>query len=189
MGDQEEITVILQEVTDGSTEAYNALFPLIYDQLLDIAQMRMQREEQDHTYSRTDLVHEAYLHLVNMKGVTCQDRAHFFAIASRCMRQVLIDHARKKKAEKRGGNRKPATYLDEIMEVEQQADKLVNLDEALKRLSELNKRLAEVVECRYFGEMTIDDTACALGISESTVKRDWRKARGWLYKELKGSFV
>jgi RNA polymerase sigma factor (TIGR02999 family) len=185
MVDQEEITCILQEVTEGSREAYNTLFPLIYDQLLDIAQMQMRMEQPDHTYSRIDLVHATYLRLINVKGVAWQDRAHFFAIASRCMRQILIDHARKQKAEKRGGGVKPVAYLDDIVQIEQQADRLISLNKALKQLSKLNERLAEVVEYRYFGEMTIDDTARALGISTSTVKRDWNKARDWLYKELK----
>lgn len=182
-----ETTLILQEARDGSEEAYNKLFPLVYDQLRDIANMRIKREE-NHTFSKTDLVHEAYFKLVDIDSVAWQDRAHFYAIASRCMRQILISHARKKKAEKRGGNKEPVTYIDEIMEVERQADELINLDEALNQLQELNPRLAEVVECRYFGEMSIKDTAEALDISVSTVNRDWKKAKGLLYKELKGRF-
>jgi len=186
--DQSEITSILQEAADGSKQAYDSLFPLVYDQLLNIAQLRMRHENRNHTYSRTDLVHEAYFHLIDVDSISWQDRSHFFAIASRCMRQILIDYARKKKAEKRGGDKEPVTYLDEVMQIEQQANELINLDEALNRLANLNERMAKVVEYRYFGEMSIEATASALGVSISTVKRDWAKARGWLYKELKDRF-
>jgi RNA polymerase sigma factor (TIGR02999 family) len=183
-----EITSILQEAKEGSKKAYDSLLPVIYDQLKGIARLRMQREQPGHTYCRTDLVHEAYFQLINVENVDWQDRTHFYAIASRCMRRILIDHARKKKAEKRGGENKPVTYIDEFMEIREQADGLINLDEAMDKLAELNDRLAQVVECRYFGEMSVEDTATALNISVSTVKRDWAKARGWLYKELKGRF-
>ena len=187
MNDQTEITNILQEARDGSEQAYNKLFPLVYDRLKNIANIRI-KQEGDHTFSKTDLVHEVYFKLIDIESVEWQDRAHFFAIASRCMRRILITHARMKKAKKRGGNQDPVTYIDEIMEIERQAGDLINLDNALKELEELNPRLVEVVECRYFGEMTIEDTAEALDISVSTVKRDWTKARGWLYKELKERF-
>ena len=187
MPNTSEVTLILQEAKEGSEKAYNELFPLVYDQLKNIANMRIKRER-DHTYSTTDLVHEAYFELVDIENVDWQDRAHFYAIASRCMRRILINYARKKQADKRGGNKEPVTYIDEIMEVERQAEDLINLDDALNQLEELNPRLAEVVECRYFGEMSIEDTAEALDISVSTVKRDWTKARGFLYKELKGRF-
>ncbi len=182
-----EVTLILQEAKGGSKKAYEKLFPIVYDQLRNIANRRLNRER-DHTYSKTDLVHEAYFQLVDIDNVEWKDRTHFYAIASRCMRQILIDYARKKKAEKRGGGKESVTYIDEIMKVERQAEDLINLDDALNELEKLNPRLAEVVECRYFGEMTIEDTAAALYISESTVNRDWAKAKGWLYKELKGRF-
>lgn len=187
MSKPSDVTLILQEARKGSEKAYDKLFPLVYDRLKDIAYLRISRER-NHTYSKTDLVHEAYFQLVEIDNVNWQDRTHFYAIASRCMRRILIDHARKKKAQKRGGDSEPVTYLDEIMNVEHQAEELINLDAALEKLSELNPRLTEIVECRYFGEMTIEDTAEALGISVSTVKRDWAKARGWLYKELKNRF-
>lgn len=187
MSGTSKVTLILQESSGGSEKAYKELFPLVYDQLRDIANMRIQREH-NHTFSKTDLVHEAYFQLIDIEGIDWKDRAHFYAIASRCMRRVLIDHARKKKAEKRGGHQEPVTYIDEVMKVEREAEDLINLDDALNELAKLNPRLTKVVECRYFGEMTIEDTAEALGISVSTVKRDWNKARGWLYKELKGRF-
>ena len=188
MRDRSEITQILRRVKFGSTEAYNQLFPLVYDHLRDIAYRHMKNEEEGHTLSQTELVHEVYLKLISQSNVDWKDRAHFYAITSRCMRQILIDYARKKKSQKRGGSKEPLTYLDGIMRVERQVDDLINLDDALERLAKLNKRLAEVVEYRYFGEMSIEDTAEVMGISTSTVTRDWAKARGWLYKELKGRF-
>lgn len=187
MSTSSEVTLILQEAREGSEKAYQKLFPIVYEQLKDIAGMRINRER-NHTYSKTDLVHEAYFQLIDINNVEWKDRAHFYAIASRCMRRILIDYARKKRADKRGGKEEAVTFVDELMEVDQQVDDLINLDDALKKLEELNPRLSEIVECRYFGEMTIEDTAAALDISVSTVKRDWAKARGWLYKELKDRF-
>lgn len=182
---QSEVTYILKEAKGGSKKACDELLPLIYDKLLDIAHMRMSMESDNHTYCRTELVHEAYFQLINIDNVTWKDRTHFYAIASKCMRQILIDYARKKKAEKRGGDNNCITYVEEVMKIEKQADDLIELDDALKKLSLFNESMAEVVECRYFGEMSIDDTATALDISPSTVKREWAKARGWLYNELK----
>ena len=125
MSDTSNVTQILLEARSGSKQAYNKLLPLVYDRLKDIAYQRIKRES-DHTFSKTDLVHEAYFQLINIESVDWKDRTHFFAIASRCMRQILIDYARKKKAEKRGGDQKPSTYIDEIMVVEQQAENLIN---------------------------------------------------------------
>ncbi len=182
---QTEVTQILKSVNCGAKSACNRLLPLIYDKLLDIAQMRMQREQNDHTYCRTELVHECYFQLINIENVTWQDRSHFYAIASRCMRQILIDYARKKKAAKRGGAQKPLPFVEGVIKKDRQAEELIDLDDALNKLAVFDERLAQVVECRYFGEMSIEDTATALDISVSTVKRDWAKARGWLYRELK----
>lgn len=182
---QNEVTQILKDAKGGSKKAYDDLLPLIYDKLLDIAQMRMQQENQDHTYCRTELVHEAYFQLINVENVTWQDRTHFYAVASKCMRRILIDYARKKKAEKRGNDYRDVTYVDDYMLIDQQADELIELDMALNKLAMVSERMAEIVECRYFGEMSIADTATALDISPSTVKREWVKARGWLYNEIK----
>lgn len=185
MQDRSEITQILLRVKSGPSDAYNQLFPIVYDHLRALAYMHIKGEYGVQTLSQTELVHEVYLKLIDQSEINWKDRAHFYAIASRCMRQILIDYARKKKAQKRGQAKKPVTYLDGIMKIEQQIDDLINLDDALQQLAKLNKRLAEVVEYRYFGEMSIDDTAMVMGISTSTVIRDWAKARGWLYKELK----
>lgn len=184
-----EITQILKEVSDGSKEAYDRLFPIVYDQLRDIAYRRMKGERKNHTLTKTELVHETYLRLLGQAEMGWKDRAHFFAVASRCMRQILIDHARKKRAEKRGGGEQPATLIDEMVKAEQQADDLLNLDAAMNRLAKLNERLIEVVEYRYFGEMSIEETAEVMDVSISTVKRDWAKARGLLYNELKKTGV
>lgn len=180
-----EITQLLMEFKNGSKKAYDQLFPLVYEKLRQMAHYQLKREDRNHTYSKTDLVHEAYFKLINQNDVQWQDRAHFYAIAARSMRQILIDHARKKLADKRGGSGEPQTYIDEIMRVEHQAEELIHIDEALNRLADLDDRMAKVVEFRYFGEMTFEDIADVMDLSSRTVKRDWAQARGWLYKELK----
>lgn len=180
-----EITRLLQKVQNGSEQAYNELFPLIYEELKNLAFRNLLREKDDITISKTELVHEVYIKMINQEKVEFESRNHFMAIASRCMRQILIDHARKRKAEKRGGDKDEVTYVDELIKAEEQADKLVDIDKKIRELSELNERLAKIVEMRFFGEMTVRAIADVLDLSERTVKRDWAKARGWLYKELK----
>lgn len=188
MGQQSEVTQLLVQLNSGK-KVYDELYPLIYEELRKLAYMRMRREAADHTLSKTELVHEAYLKMIDQTQTDFSNRSHFLAIASRCMRQILIDYARKKNAKKRGGKQKDLTYIDELSNAQNyKAKELIDIDEALTRLAQLNQRLSDVVEMRFFGEMTIDETAEALGVSKSTVKRDWIKARGWLYKELKGSF-
>lgn len=181
-----EITTLLLKLKQGSDEAYEELFPLVYKELKHLAHSKLQKERDDITFTETELVHEVYLKMVKQKELNAIDRNHFMAIAARCMRQILIDHARKKKREKRGGDKEEVTYIDKLLKVRHQADELINLDEKLKELAELNQRLADVVELRFFGRLSIYDTAQALDVSESTIKRDWAKARGWLYKELEG---
>lgn len=180
-----KITQLLIKFRNGSRESYNQLFPLVYDRLKQIACRQLSGEKAGHTYSKTDLVHEAYFRLINQNEVNWQDRAHFYAIAAKSMRRILIDYARKKCAEKRGGKKHDRTFIDEIMNIEKQAEELINIDEALDKLADLDDRMAKVVEFRYFGEMTFDDIAGVLNLSARTIKRDWAQARGWLYKELK----
>jgi RNA polymerase sigma factor (TIGR02999 family) len=132
----------------------------------------------------TDLVHEAYFSLVGIEGVGWANRAHFLAIAARAMRQLLVDHARRRNAAKRGGGVVPLRVTSEQVGVDLGSDDLVALDEALDRLGELEPRLRQVVECRFFGGLTEEETAAALGVTSRTVQRDWAKARAWLYKEL-----
>lgn len=184
MNPKNEITQLLINSSDGSDKAYDELFSLVYDQLRDIAYRQMVREPAGHTFSKTDLVHEAYLKLINQDMVELNSRTHFFAIAARSMRQILIDHARKKMRKKRGGKMQNVTFIDEIMEVEHQAEELIEIDKAIDRLDEFDQRLAKIVELHYFGEMSFDAIAEVLNLTSRTVYRDWVKARGWLYKEL-----
>ena len=132
------------------------------------------------------MVHEAYLRLVDQTRVQWTDRKHFFGIASLAMRRILVDYARRHGAAMRGGNRRPVTLDEAAMSVDDRADTLVALDEALDRLRELDERLVRVVECRFFGGLTEEETAEALGVTARTVRRDWVKAKGWLYQELGG---
>ena len=180
-----DITALLIEYKNGSEEAYNKLFPMVYDQLKQHAYKELLYEHQDHTFSKTDLVHEVYIKLLNQKEANLVNRAHFFAIAGRCMRQILVDHARKKLTEKRGEGAPHQTYVDGLIGVEKEAQQIVSIDQCLKRLKELNERLVTIVEMRYFGEMNIDEIANVINLSPRTVKRDWAKAKGWLHKELK----
>lgn len=184
MKNTEELTQILNETSNGSKEAYDRVFPLVYEKMRHIASGRLRGERNGHTMTKTELVHEAYIKMIGQAGLPRKDRNHFFAIVSRCMRQILIDHARKLNADKRIGKKESITLIEELIKAEHQADNLLELDDALQRLAQLNPRLVEIVEYRYFGDMSIEDTAAVMNISVSTVKRDWAKARGWLYKEL-----
>lgn len=189
MGTGSKVTQLLVRLRKGEKGVFDQIYPLIYKKLHRMAHSHMARQNPNHTLSKTELVHEAYLKMIDQTQIEFNDKSHFLAIASRCMRQILIDYARKKQAEKRGGQDKDVTYIDELFSAEnKKAEELINLDAALEELSTLNERLAKVVEMRFFGEMTIEETAEALDVSKSTVKRDWMKSRGWLYKELKGKF-
>lgn len=188
MMDKSEITQLLHRLRDGENGVYDELYPLVYDELRGLAYSHLSGQW-EHTLSKTELVHEVYLKMIDQSDAEFEDRSHFFGIASRCMRQILIDYARKKKAEKRGGDQKDLTYIDELYKVQKQkADELIGIDEALNRLEQIDERLSHVVEMRFFGKMRVKDIAGVLDVSESTVNRDWRKARGWLFKELEGRF-
>lgn len=180
------VTKLLQKVQEGSNEAYDELFPLIYKELKRLAYSKLNQGWDNMTLSETALVHEVYIKIADQDSLTAKNKSHFMAIAARCMRQILIDHARKKKREKRGGNQRDITFIDELMEVHYQAEELIDIDAKLKELARIDERLAKVVELRFFGKLPIYQVAQVLDISKSTVKRDWDKARGWLYKELKG---
>ena len=182
---QKEITQLLLDLRTTGDKAYDELFPLVYDELKRLAYSKLQYESNDITLSETELVHEVYLKMIDQTKIKARDKNHFMAIAARCMRQILIDHARKKAADKRGGKQKDVTYIDKLLKVHHEAEELINLDNKLKELAELDDRMAEVVVLRFFGQMTVASTADVLNISKRTVKRDWAKARGWLYKEIK----
>lgn len=178
------ITEILLAGKESGRVDFDRLFPRVYDELRRIASRQLRRENEGHTLVATALVNEVYLKLVDHARVDWQDRAHFFAVAARAMRQVLVDHARKKGAEKRGGELHRTTLGDLGGEPELSRDELLALDEALRRLEELNERLCRVVELRFFAGLTEAEVAAALGTPKRTIQRDWTRARAWLYKEL-----
>jgi RNA polymerase sigma factor (TIGR02999 family) len=183
-----KVTELLRAWRQGDRAAEADLLPLVYGELRARAARALGRERSDHTLQPTALVHEAYLRLVGQEQVDWQDRAHFFAIAAKLMRQILIDHARRHGSAKRGGGREPVS-LEVVGEVAGQAPAadLLALDEALTRLARFDPAAAQVVELRYFGGLTVEETAGALGRSASTVVRQWRAARAWLWDELGGS--
>lgn len=175
------VTLLLQAARDGDDGALERIVPLVYDDLRAVARRHIQRERPGHTLGATGLVHESYMRLVGSAALHARDRAHFLAIASRSMRQVLVDHARRATAAKRGGELHHTTLTDGSASVELKPEELLALDSALESLDERQRR---VVECRFFGGMEESEIAEALGVSERTVRRDWVKARAWLYSVL-----
>jgi RNA polymerase sigma factor (TIGR02999 family) len=169
---------------DGDATALDRLLPLVYAELRRMAHRRLQGERPGHTLGTTGLVHETYLKLVDQTRIQWRDRAQFFQVASYAMRRILVDYARRHRALRRGGGLQRMSLDDEIPMAEP-GEALVALDEALDRLAGLNERLSQVVECRYFGGLTEKETAEALGVTARTVERDWVKARGWLFRELR----
>mgnify|MGYP006272802671 CR=1 FL=1 len=186
---RDDVTKLLTEVREGSEQAYHKLFSAVYGKLEDIAHQQLRFESNDHTFSTRDLVHELFLRMADKKDVIWENRSHFYGVVSICMKQLLVDHARKKLAQKRGGGYKHETYIDELVPGEKDAQKIINLDQALEQLKELDERMAQVVEHRYFGGLTIEQTADVLDVSKNTVKRDWKKARGFLYKIAKKDLI
>lgn len=177
-------TQLLRDMGDGRPDALDRLVPLVYDELRRIADAQLRRERPDHTLSTTALVHEAYLKLIDVTQIEWQGRAHFFAMAARQMRRILIDHARARGREKRGGGA-PLVSLDEAADVPVgDPESLLLVDAALEKLERLNERQCRVVECRCFVGLSVEETAEALGTSPTTVKRDWIVARAWLNREL-----
>lgn len=187
MGRQDEITQMLVQLTGGNRTVLGKLWPAVYDELRRVARGHLRGERNDHTLHTTALVHEAYLKLVKLDRISWQNRAHFFAIAARAMRTILVDYAVKRKAQKRGGDRQRVPLEDVELMSETRADDLLALDEALRGLEALDARWGQVVEYRFFGGLSIKETAEVLGISEATVARDWMQARAWLNRELKDS--
>jgi len=182
-GDREQITDLLLQIRGGNSEAMDRLLPLVYQELRRIAHRQLQGERPGHTLGTTGLVHEAYLKLVDQTRVDWRDRGHFFRAAAGAMRRLLVDYARGYRALRRGGGLQRISLGEDVAVVEQ-GEMLVALDEALERLAGLNERLSQVVECRFFGGLTEEETAEALGVTTRTVERDWAKARGWLHREL-----
>ena len=183
---REDITQLLRDMSRGQRDAPDRLIPMVYDELREIAHRQLRNERSGHTLSTTALVHEAYLRLVNVNQVQWKDRAHFVAVAARVMRRILVDYARARSRDKRGGDavRIPLTDVPDIAVAD---GDLIAFDGTLDRLEAINERLCRVVECRCFGGMSVDETAAALGTSPATVKRDWAFSRAWLNRELAGS--
>lgn len=180
-----EITAMLIELTEGNQDVVDRILPFIYDELRRLAGSYLRRERPDHTLQPTALVHEAYMKLIDQKKVQWQNRAHFFGIAAQVMRRLLMDHARKHLANKRGGDAEILPLEEEILVVSHdRSAELLALDDALERLSELDPPKARVVELRYFGGLSIEETAEVLGVSVPTVNRHWKMAKAWLYSEL-----
>jgi len=182
-----DITQLLIEYGEGDTAAMAELMPAIYDELHTIAHRHRLGERPDHTLNTTALVHEAYERLVKLDRIKWQNRAHFFAIAAQAMRRVLINYAVKRRAQKRGGGAQKVELQESMLLTDEQSEELLALDEALTRLKSMSERQHQVVECRFFGGLSIEETAGALGISSATVKRDWSVARAWLNRELSDS--
>ena len=180
------VTALLVRWREGDPQALEALMPLVYDELRRLAHYYLQRERPEHTLQSTALVHEAYLRLAGQNPPQWQNRAHFFGIAAHLMRQILVEYARGHNAAKRGSGAYKLT-LDEAMALPTKVDvDVVALDRALTELSELDAQQGRIVELRFFGGLTIEDTAEVLGISPATVKRDWTTARAWLHRAITG---
>ena len=186
MPEASEVTILLNRINDGDGKAPEELLPLVYGELRKLAHSYLQNERSDHTLQATALVHEAYIRLVDWEKVSWQNRAHFFAVAASVMRKILVDHAREKRAQKRDGGQKLS--LDEAVSLPYQKSReidLIALDEALEKLNQFDKTQSKIVELRFFGGLTIEETAHALQISPATVKREWTVARTWLFREIK----
>ncbi|HMF55567.1 MAG TPA: sigma-70 family RNA polymerase sigma factor [Pyrinomonadaceae bacterium] len=185
MGQPESVTKLLLNWNAGDHAALNQLMPLVYDELRKLASSYLRRERVDHTLQPTALVNEAYLRLIDQTNVQWQNRAQFFGIAANLMRQILVDHARQHNAEKRGGadrHRLSLTHAD--LKPEQPEIDLLALNEALEELARLDTKQARIVELKFFGGLTIEETAEVMGISHATIERDWKMARAWLRREL-----
>jgi RNA polymerase sigma-70 factor (ECF subfamily) len=182
-----DVTALLSQLTQGNNEASEKLIPLVYDELKRLARAYMRRERPDHTLQTTALVHEAYLRLVRQQAVNWQGRSHFFGIAAQLMRRILIDHARGHLREKRGGAREVLPLNEVLVFSPEHSEELVKLDEALARLSKLDARQSRIVELRFFGGLSVEETAEFLGVSPKTVKRDWAVAKAWLHGELRNN--
>jgi len=178
------ITKLLNDISLGNNIAINKVLPLVYNELRNISSRYLNLEYRKHTLQPTELVHEAYIKLIGSQHLCWESRAHFYGIAARSMRQILVDYARKRKAKKRGSG-KTNLSLDKVAYIVLENDEqILQLDEALKKLEQLEERCSKIVELRYFSGLTIDETAKILNISPATVKRDWSFAKAWIYREM-----
>ena len=180
-----DVTALLMAWRDGDEDALRHLTPLVYDELHRLAERYMRGEQAGHTLQTTALVNEAYIRLVDSSRVRWQNRAHFFAVAAQLMRRILVDFARRRRYQKRGGDWRQVTLAEGFDVATNVNPDLVAVDEALEELAKLDARKAQVVELRFFGGLTLEETAEALKVSTDTVGRDWRAAKAWLTRELK----
>lgn len=184
MDARSDVTTLLLDLRAGGRDAVDRIVPIIYGELRQVAHLLLLRENTGHTLSTTALVHETYLRLVDQERVGWADRGHFLALAARAMRRILVDYARRHSALKRGAGNSPLPLDEAVAVADERAEELLALNEALTRLAARDERAARVVECRFFGGLTAEDTATALGVTSRTVERDWAKAKSWLYEEL-----
>jgi RNA polymerase sigma factor (TIGR02999 family) len=180
-----QVTQLLLAWSDGDPAAQEQLIPLVYGELRRLAKQYMARERPDHTLQATALVNEAYLRLIDAKQVHWQNRAHFFAVSAQLMRQILVDMARSRHYQKRGGEAQPVSLEDALLVSQERDSHLVALDDALKALTAVDSRKSQVVELRYFGGLSVEETAEALKVSPDTVLRDWKVAKVWLLREIR----
>jgi len=184
----EEVTQLLVAWSSGDQRALDKLMPLIYAELRQMARRHMKRQREGHTLQTTALINEAFLKLVNQPEKHWQNRAHFFGVASQAMRQVLVDYARSRRYAKRGGGERPVSLDEAAVITEERAAELVELDDALKALARVDLRKSQIVEMRYFGGLSVKETADVLKVSPDTVMRDWRLAKTWLLREMSGGY-
>ena len=184
----DEITRLLRAWSDGQSEALEDLLPLVYDELHRQAHRYLRKERPSHTLQTTALIHEAYLNLIKQKRFTVENRDHFFAISANLMRQILVNYANARNRKKRGGPAEHVELDDSILIATRSKDlELLALDEALTRLAKMDHQQAQIVELRYFGGLTIEETANVMKISPATIKRDWNMTKAWLFRELGGN--
>jgi RNA polymerase sigma factor (TIGR02999 family) len=181
----DNLTGLLLEWRDGDKAALDRLMPLVYNELRRIAHRYVQRERNGHTLQTSALINEAYLRLAGQRSVDWQNRAHFYAVTAQVMRHILIDHARRRRYAKHGGELQQVPIKDAAAMSMTRAAELIALDEALKELEEFDQRKSSVVELRYFGGLSLEETAEVLNVSVMTVRRDWRAAKAWLYRWMK----
>ena len=183
--EREDVTRLLIEWSNGDPVALDQLMPMVYAELRSLASRYLRRERIDHTLQPTALVNEAYLRLVDQRSVRWQNRAHFFGVAAQMMRRILVDHAKGHHRAKRGGSARKVSLEEAIGITDERADGLVALDEALTMLAGFDERKSRVVEMRYFGGLSVEETAEVLQVSVNTVLRDWKLAKAWLYHQVK----
>lgn len=179
------VTQLLDQWNHGDREALDKLMPLIYEELRKMARRYMSQQNPGHTLQTTALIHEAYLRMVNQQEKHFENRAHFFGVAAQAMRHILVDYARARHTAKRGGGVRPISLEEAALVTPERAAELVAFDDALKELEKLSKRQSRVVELRYFGGLTVEETATVLDVSPETVMRDWSMARTWLHRALR----